>query len=211
MVNLLNDQADPQLLLGRRILVTGAGDGIGKEAALTYARHGAHLFLLGRTRNKLETLAQQIQQETGMTPNILVFDLASSDPAAYQQLAQTPSLLLAPLDGLLLNAGLLGSLGPVAELDPQEWQQVLQINLGAAAHSGVITVTALELVRSHPVHLLRRRSSGKSALGRLCGLQVCDRRADAGPGSRAGRYIHSGQCHQSGSHPYTHARPGLSR
>lgn len=132
MVNLLNDQADPQLLLGRRILVTGAGDGIGKEAALTYARHGAHLFLLGRTRNKLETLAQQIQQETGMTPNVLVFDLASSDPAAYQQLAQTPSLLLAPLDGLLLNAGILGSLGPIAELDPQEWQQVLQINVTSA-------------------------------------------------------------------------------
>lgn len=36
MVNLLNDQADPQLLLGRRILVTGAGDGIGKEAALIH-------------------------------------------------------------------------------------------------------------------------------------------------------------------------------
>ena len=44
---MLNYQADPELLRNKVILVTGASDGIGKEAAWTYARHGALLKPLG--------------------------------------------------------------------------------------------------------------------------------------------------------------------
>ena len=163
MVNRLNDQADPQLLLGKRILVTGAGDGIGKEAALTYARHGAHLVLLGRTRSKLEALAQQIQQETGEMPSLLVFDLATSDSVAYQRLAQTHPLAQSPLDGLLLNAGILGSLGPIAELDPQEWHQVLQINVTSAL---LLIQALLPSLRLSPSARILFTSSGVGRRGR---------------------------------------------
>ena len=43
------NQPESRLLADRVILVTGAGDGIGKAAAKTYAAHGAQVILLGRT------------------------------------------------------------------------------------------------------------------------------------------------------------------
>ena len=49
------------LLKDKVILVTGAGDGIGREAALTYAAHGATVILLGRTSAKLEAVYDQIE------------------------------------------------------------------------------------------------------------------------------------------------------
>lgn len=53
-------QPKQDLLEQRIILVTGAGDGIGREAALTYARFGAQLVLLGRTESKLLAVQQEI-------------------------------------------------------------------------------------------------------------------------------------------------------
>ena len=50
----------PNVLAGKTILVTGAGDGIGKAAALTFARHGAEVLLLGRTETKLEAVYDTI-------------------------------------------------------------------------------------------------------------------------------------------------------
>ncbi len=47
----------------RIILVTGASDGIGREAALTYARYSASVILLGRNDDKLRTVAQEIERE----------------------------------------------------------------------------------------------------------------------------------------------------
>ncbi|HSP86408.1 MAG TPA: SDR family NAD(P)-dependent oxidoreductase, partial [Psychrobacter sp.] len=46
---------------GKTILVTGAGDGIGRVAALTYARYGATVLLLGRTSSKLEYVYDEIE------------------------------------------------------------------------------------------------------------------------------------------------------
>lgn len=54
-------QASPDLLENRIILVTGAGDGIGRTAALSYARHGATVILLGRTIEKLERVYDEIE------------------------------------------------------------------------------------------------------------------------------------------------------
>jgi short-subunit dehydrogenase len=54
-------QAAPDLLKDKTILVTGAGDGIGRAAALSYAAHGATVVLLGRTESKLEQVYDEIE------------------------------------------------------------------------------------------------------------------------------------------------------
>lgn len=53
------------LLKGRHILITGAGDGLGRVAALACARHGATVILLGRTISKLEAVYDQINANGG--------------------------------------------------------------------------------------------------------------------------------------------------
>ena len=50
------------LLENRVILVTGAGDGIGKQAAITFAEFGAEIILLGRTQEKLESVYDMISK-----------------------------------------------------------------------------------------------------------------------------------------------------
>ncbi|MDA8659611.1 SDR family NAD(P)-dependent oxidoreductase, partial [Luminiphilus sp.] len=69
---------DSHVLAGKTILITGAGDGIGKAAALTFARHGAEVLLLGRTEAKLEAVYDTIVSEGGAVPAIIPTDLAKA-------------------------------------------------------------------------------------------------------------------------------------
>ena len=61
-------QPASDILKDRIILVTGAGDGIGRSAALAYAKHGATVVLLGKTVSKLETVYDEIEAAGCATP-----------------------------------------------------------------------------------------------------------------------------------------------
>jgi len=123
-------QPTRDLLNGRIILVTGASDGIGKEAALTYARHGASLILLGRNEEKLRRVAQQVNDE-GQAAQWFILDMATCTPEACQQLASEIATTTPHLDGVLHNAGLLGDICPMSEQDPAVWNEVMQVNVNA--------------------------------------------------------------------------------
>lgn len=116
-------------LENRIILVTGAGYGIGRTAALTYARAGATVLLLGRTERALNDTYDLIEAEGLAQPAILPFDLNTSDEEPYQQLAKLIADNFGHLDGALLNAGVLGQRTPVENYHAQTWQKVMQINL----------------------------------------------------------------------------------
>ncbi|ROP62345.1 NAD(P)-dependent dehydrogenase (short-subunit alcohol dehydrogenase family) [Enterobacter sp. BIGb0383] len=124
-------QPQQDLLQNRRILVTGASDGIGREAALTYARYGAHVVLLGRNAEKLQAVADEIQQETGHPTRWHTLDLLTCTPDDCQRLAADVASHTPILDGVLHNAGLLGDIVPMDEQDPVVWQQVMQVNVNA--------------------------------------------------------------------------------
>lgn len=122
-------QPQGDLLQQRIILVTGASDGIGREAALTYARYGASVILLGRNDDKLRAVAQQIQQEGGIAPQWFILDLLTCTPQACHALAQKIAIHYSRLDGVLHNAGLLGDVSPMAAQRPEVWQDVMQVNV----------------------------------------------------------------------------------
>ncbi|WP_052281649.1 YciK family oxidoreductase [Kluyvera genomosp. 1] len=122
-------QPQLDLLQNRIILVTGASDGIGQEAAVTYARHGASVILLGRSDDKLRAVAEEISQTGGIPARWYTLDLLTCTPQECQKLAQQISLHYPRLDGVLHNAGLLGDVVPMAEQDPAVWQQVMQVNV----------------------------------------------------------------------------------
>lgn len=124
-------QPKTDLLHNRIILVTGASDGIGREAALTYARYGANVILLGRNEEKLRSVAQELGDKCGHTAHWFILDLLTATPADCQHLAQQISGLVPRLDGVLHNAGILGDIVPMDEQDPQTWQNVMQVNVNA--------------------------------------------------------------------------------
>ncbi|MFI8416996.1 YciK family oxidoreductase [Serratia sp. NPDC078593] len=119
-------------LLDRRIiLVTGAGDGIGREAALTYARFGAQLILLGRTESKLQAVQDEIAKLGGAPALTFTLDLLHTTPEQCQQLAELLAKKVPRLDGVLHNAGLLGDIVPMAEISMTMWNSVMQVNVNA--------------------------------------------------------------------------------
>ena len=125
-------QPPPDLLAGRVILVTGAGDGLGRAAALSYARHGASVILLGRTQQKLEAVYDEILAEQRSAPLLMPADLAKAGVREYEQIAAAIDQEFGRLDGLLHSAATLGTLTPLAQYDLETWQKVMQVNLNAA-------------------------------------------------------------------------------
>lgn len=121
----------PTLLADRIILITGAGDGIGRVAAKSFAAHGATVILLGRTISKLEEVYDEIEQAKYPQAAIYPMNLEGASPNDYKNLANTLETEFGQLDGLLHNAAFLGTLTPLEHYDVNIWYQVMQVNLNA--------------------------------------------------------------------------------
>ncbi|MBB3189143.1 YciK family oxidoreductase [Halomonas cerina] len=129
MICKIDYQPPADLLKERVILVTGAGDGIGRAAARTFAQHGATVVLLGRTISKLEAVYDEIEAAGGPQPAIFPLNLEGAVLKDYHDMAETLDKEFGRLDGLLHNAGLLGRLTPFEQYNPELWDQVMQVNI----------------------------------------------------------------------------------
>ena len=83
------------------ILVTGAGDGIGKQAAISFAQHGATVILLGRTVKKLEQTYDEIEAAGYPQPAIIPLDMKGASKQNYIDMADTIGSQFGRLDGVL--------------------------------------------------------------------------------------------------------------
>src|ERR1700741_938783 len=124
--------AAPEELKGRVIAITGASSGIGRAVALACARHGANVILIGRNARKLEAVHTEIEAAGGPEPIIALLDLEKALAGDYDQLAAAVLDRYGRLDGLLHNAGLLGTLSPIEHYDVPTWCRVMHVNLTAA-------------------------------------------------------------------------------
>ena len=149
--------APTALLKDKIILVTGAGDGIGRVAALTYASYGATVVLLGRTTTKLESVYDEIIASGAPEPGIAPMDLATATPDEIQKLAEVMEEQYGRLDGLLHNAAILGERVPVEHYDINTWMKVMQVNLHAVF---LLTRIFMPLLRQSSSASLLFSSSG---------------------------------------------------
>jgi len=145
--NMNEYQAAPGLLQDRVILVTGAGDGIGRVAAMAYAAHGATVILHGRTQAKLEAVYDEIEKAGHPQPAMVPLDLSTATAVEYRQLAETIQGEFGRLDGVLHNAGVLGDITPLEMYDPDTWDFVMKINLRAPF---MMTQALLPLLKQSP-------------------------------------------------------------
>jgi NAD(P)-dependent dehydrogenase (short-subunit alcohol dehydrogenase family) len=122
----------PAELAGRVIAITGASDGIGRAVALACAAHQAQVVLIGRNPVKLEAVHAEIAARALPEASIAVLDLEKALARDYDAVAEAVLERYGRLDGLLHNAGLLGTLTPIEHYDVPTWCQVLHVNLTAA-------------------------------------------------------------------------------
>ena len=117
------------LLRDRVVLVTGASRGLGRLAALTYAKHGATVVLHGRDVAALERVYDEIEANGFAQPAAIPLDLYEASTRDYDALAYAIETQLGRLDGILHNASHVEKLSPLDEQSIEEWTQTLRINL----------------------------------------------------------------------------------
>jgi len=115
-------------LTGKTALVTGASRGIGRSIAVALAKAGAEVLALARTAGALEELDDAIRAEGGKAV-LIPLDLAADE--GVEKLAGALQGRYSALDILVLNAGSLGELAPIPDIDARVWQNTLALNVTA--------------------------------------------------------------------------------
>lgn len=152
------DRAD--FLMGQVAIITGGGHGIGAAIAMSLAELGATAVLCGRNQAALDTTAKSIAEAGGKAEDILcdVTSLESVEAAAKQV-----ESLFGRADILVNNAGIGGFGGPLHQLPPDAWDQILNTNLRGVFYG--IRAFAPMMIRARCGHIINISSiSGKNAL-----------------------------------------------
>ena len=115
-------------LAGQTAIVTGASRGIGRSAALTLAKAGAHIIAVARTVGGLEELDDEIKAAGG-TCSLVPLDLAETENIG--QLGPALAGRFPKIDIFVANAALLGELAPLGDIDQKLWRKTFAVNVDA--------------------------------------------------------------------------------
>ena len=172
-------------LQGKFALVTGAGSGIGKAAAIRLAAAGADVGLLGRTQSELEETAAEVRR-LGRKGLVLVADTSSDEAmcAAFEEARKA----FGRLDIVFANAGVNGVWAPLEDLTYEEWTKTNAINLGGTfltlhyavplmkEHGGSIVINSsingTRIFTNAGASAYSASKAGQLALGQMAALEL---------------------------------------
>ena len=137
-----------QPLAGSIALVTGASRGIGRATALALARAGAHIVAVARTIGALEEI-DDTARAGGSSATLVPLDMR--DYAGIYRLAAALNERYQRLDVMIGNAGVVGQRSPLDHIEPQNWDEVMAVNVTANWH----------LIRAMDA-LLKRSAAGRA-------------------------------------------------
>src|SRR5438874_2758552 len=133
---------------GSIALVTGASRGIGRAVALMLARAGAHIVAVARTTGALEEI-DDAARAAGSSATLVPLDMR--DYVGIYRLASALNERYQRLDVLVGNAGVVGQRSPLDHIEPQNWDEVMAVNVTANWH----------LIRAMDA-LLKRSAAGRA-------------------------------------------------
>jgi len=120
-------------LRDRVVMITGAGQGLGRAAAIACAARGAQVVLHGKRQKKLDAVYDEIVAVGGPEPVIFPLDLAKATDADFQAMTAAIAGQLGRLDGLVHCAVQFDQLRPLDDETIDRWLSLLRVNLVAAA------------------------------------------------------------------------------
>lgn len=171
------------LLAGGRVVVTGAGGGLGSAIAAAAADAGAAVGVLGRTRESLEAV--------GVGP-VAVADV--SDAAAVARAIDALAAELGGVDGLVTAAAIDCAWAPTAEMDLGEWDRTIATNLSgafytcraalphlvAAGGGSIVNITSVAGIRAWPEDVAYNASkAGVELLTKTIAVEYADKNVRA--------------------------------
>ncbi|MBB4935265.1 NAD(P)-dependent dehydrogenase (short-subunit alcohol dehydrogenase family) [Lipingzhangella halophila] len=131
---------------GKTALVTGGGSGIGQTIAREFAAEGAAVVVAGRRDAPLRETVKLVEEAGGRAAAVTADTTRSDDMA---RLVAATVETFGSLDVAVNNAGMLGALGPLTEVDEQEWRAMLDVN-----------VTGVLLAMRHQIGHMREHGGG---------------------------------------------------
>ncbi len=153
-------QANDRALAGQVAVITGAGRGIGAAIAQKLASLGAATILCGRTRSSLESTATAISKAGGKAE---AFPCDVTNFSSVEASAKHVESSFGRLDILINNAGIGGFSGPLHQLPPDSWEQILNTNLRGVYY--MVRSFAPMMIRARSGHIVNISSlAGKNAL-----------------------------------------------
>ncbi|HEY8604344.1 SDR family oxidoreductase [Tsuneonella suprasediminis] len=118
-----------RLIEGKVAIVTGASSGIGRAAAALFAAHGAAVVLVARRQDRLDQLVGEIVESGGQAMAV-AGDV--TDDRTHREAVIAAQSAFGGMDIAFNNAGTVGAMSPLAEMEPQQWSDVLATNLTAS-------------------------------------------------------------------------------
>jgi 3-oxoacyl-[acyl-carrier protein] reductase len=156
----MNETTNNASLAGQVAVITGAGRGIGAAIAAKLACLGATIVLCGCTRGPLDSTAGAISKAGGRAE---VLECDVTDLHSVEAVAAHVAETLGRLDILVNNAGVGGFGGPLHQLPPESWDQLLNTNLRGVYYC--IRAFAPMMIRARAGHIINISSlAGKNAL-----------------------------------------------
>lgn len=128
-------------LENKTIIVTGASSGIGAAAAKLFAAEGANVVLGARRKAELENLVEQITRAGGSAVHLPGNVTDETYAASLVDLAEER---FGTLHGAFNNAGMMGDMGPVADMTSANWNAVMDTNLSSAFYAAKAQIPALQ-------------------------------------------------------------------
>jgi NAD(P)-dependent dehydrogenase (short-subunit alcohol dehydrogenase family) len=128
------------MIVGKVAIITGASSGIGQAAARLFAAEGAAVVLVARRQDPLDRLVRSIEESGGRA---LAIAGDVSEESTHRNAVAAARSTFGGLHIAFNNAGLVGAVKPLCEIEPSEWAEVLAVNLTAAFLAARVQIPAM--------------------------------------------------------------------
>ena len=192
-------------LKGKRAVVTGGAQGIGRAIAERFLSSGASVSLWDRD----ESLAEAARLELAEKGEVAAVAVDLTDLAAVEAARDQTNQTLGGIDILVNNAGIAGPNANLWDYPPEAWRDVIDIDLNAVflLLSRRRSPNDRAKLRANLFYGFHCRKRGQSDCQSLCCCQSRCHCADQSPGKRTRRLRHCGELHHASCRQNPYLRP----